>query len=119
MVEEIEDGWEIGLRIIRGGLDYFPGRTAPSVGDVLEPSFEWDDGVPTDVVLDGTSTLGVPVHRGVVDVYGLARVIRLMSDYMFDNPIAVVLLAGEYRGKGTDPGEVLIGDAEVMAVWPL
>ena len=42
-----------------------------------------------------------------------------MSDYMFDNPIAVVLLAGEYRGKGTDPGEVLIGDAEVMAVWPL
>ena len=33
--------------------------------------------------------------------------------------VAVVLIAGDYRGLGDDPGEILIDGAEVMKVWLL
>lgn len=113
--KDIGAEWTLGVRAITGAF-YFDVEV-PSVGDVLGPSYEWNDGEPSDVQLDGTSALFLPRRRGVA--YDVRRVLRLLNAYIRTGAVAVVLVAGEHAGDGVDEGEILLRDPEVMAVWTL
>lgn len=106
---EIEDGWQLGLRVI-GDQD------PAAVGDELGPSPVWIDGTATDEMLPGTSCLAIR-SAGMMDSpvtsESLARALELAKQYVGNR---IVLVAGEDAGYGEDEGEVVIAEAEVMLV---
>ena len=117
-VDEIDESWEVGLRVV-GGAGYFA-VSVPAVGDILPRSHEWADGEPTAHELPGTSALRLTNRRGQIDAAQTQRALGLVDSYLLGlEGVAVVLLAGTFRGKGTDPGEILIDEAEVMRVWTM
>lgn len=113
---DIAPEWAVGLRVVHG-WGYFA-VTAPAVGDLLAPSHHWEDGTPTEMALGGTSALRLARVGDEVDPADLERALRRLATYQ-PGGCAVVLLAGDHAGRGTDPGEVLLRGAEVMAVWGL
>lgn len=104
---EIDAGWSIGLRI----------ESACKVGQTLPASRIWDDGVVTGDLLDGTSAIRIrttSMDDSPVTAESVAAALATMSIYDGSH---LVLLAGEPEGYGEDDGEIIIGEAEVMAVW--
>lgn len=71
-------------------------------GDSLPPSRRWEDGVPTDETLPGTSALN-PRYRG----FSRLDLETYYRGYLY-------LVTGEVVGGGEDPGEVIIRDARVV-----
>ena len=81
---------------------------AVQVGDILAPSYHWEDGETTDWVLNGTS--GCEVSTENFD----KMYCRFIEEYgSLGN---VVLIAGNYYEYGMDNDEVIIRDAKVIAV---
>lgn len=76
---------------------------AYAVGDILPPSRLWDDGEPTEEVLDGTSAID-------------PRKAPLLSQYLGRY---LYLLAGDYHTYGQDEGEVILRPAKVIDMWDL
>ena len=110
--------YTLGLRVLNG-WGYFEVEV-PDIGDELEPSYHWEDGSPTHEKLDGTSAIELPRYRGRLDRAKVERAVQTLTIYLrpnADDAVAVVLLAGNYAGRGSDRDEVLIAEAEVMAVW--
>jgi hypothetical protein len=97
VAEELECSYEcFGLRVIPEG--YTVGS-----GDILNPSYNWDDGENTGELLAGTSA------------------IELIGDYS-NNLVQycgaqIALIAGDDAGYGEDCGEILIDNAEVLKTW--
>ena len=105
------------MRVV-SGHGYFDVST-PEVGDVLARSYTWDDGSPTDIELGGTSAARLMERRGYADMEAIQSAVEGIKRYGSVDAVAVVLIAGDYRGLGDDPGEILIDGAEVMKVWLL
>ena len=81
------------------------------VGDILDNSVRWDDGVQTEDELSGTSTIEVTdksIDRsiGAINKNGYAS----LGDQ-------VVLVGGDDGGWGEDDGERLVRHATVLAAW--
>lgn len=104
MVEAIES------IMAQGDYDYYGLRVADgmAVGQTLEPSRVWDDGIETAELLDGTCAVEVKTGR-------VERAVRIARQYIGTQ---VALIAGHKAQHGEDSGEIIICDAEVLAVWP-
>ena len=80
------------------------------VGDILEPSFVWDDNELTNEMLEGTSTL--IVKRG--DAKSIQNAVKLLNQYAGRD---VILAAGEDALFGQDEGELILKNAKVLNIW--
>ena len=78
-----------------------------SVGDTVPNSRVWDDGEPTDEMLDGASCIKV-AHDGIGP-----ELFDMVSSYVGEH---VYLIAGHYASYGEDDGEIIIRDAVVVDV---
>lgn len=90
------------------------------VGDVAEVSRVWDDGEPTDDTLDGTSALdaATPARAAFAARQILGGYLAGLASTCEGAPV-VVLLRSDWAAVGDDPGEIVMRDAEVAAVWPI
>lgn len=70
-----------------------------SAGDKLPPSRQWDDGAPTDDVLDGTSVIGYPIQSHHAYRHAYAYVVK-----------------GDGYASGYDDGELVCLGAKVIEV---
>ena len=84
----------------------------PKIGDVLEPSYQWIDGERTEEGLGGTSGIGLLGARETKPI-SLEKVDQLMQ-YAGDK---IAIIAGDNGYAGEDPGEIVIEDAEVLAIF--
>lgn len=95
-------GQEVGLRVV----DSSDGT--PSIGQALQPSRVWDDGEPTDELLDGTSAIDARY----------ARATELLDAYIGDIILVIETAQGGLGGlRGEDEGEVIVRRAVVLAVY--
>lgn len=89
-----------------------------NVGDVLPPSFVWDDGDQTDEALDGTCAVEIEHTVCAESAEKIAEEIetslKIARAYWGDR---VTLIAGWYAQPGVDRQETVIRDAAVLAVW--
>lgn len=69
-------------------------------GQILDNSFVWVDGEPTDEELDGTCALTLEDAD-------------LIQDYFGEH---VAIIGGDFGEYGQDEGELIIKDAEVLEV---
>lgn len=98
--------------------------TPGEVGDGLASSRVWVDGVPTDEELDGTSVIGLSKasngdpDRSEIDkamkMLGLSDDQGLRSGYVGK---VVYVVGGTARQYGEDPGEHILRNAEIVAVY--
>lgn len=91
------------------------------VGDILEPSWVWEDGEWTDEQLDGTCCIGISSRgRHMVTVHareGVAEALRLVGDYRYTHTEGrLVLIASDNTYRGQDRGEIIARRAVVVAV---
>lgn len=82
-----------------------------SVGEVLDPSYNWENGTNTGDTLDGVSTIGVKSSNVKAAMNDFAPKV---GGYYGRK---VVLVAGDRTGSGEDEGEVIIRDAKVIRIW--
>lgn len=119
MIETIRDaimatGYELyGLRMLP------PGSTA-AIGDVLERSYRWEDGEPTDGQLDGTCAIEIDPDR--IERTADKAMTLLCGDgirsWGYDGEI-IALIGGDCcPDEPQDEGETIIAQATVLAVWP-
>lgn len=92
-----------GLRMMSPGHKVTP-------GDILPKSSRWEDGIKTDELLSGTSTIGVK-KGGAAKAY--ERLIR--AGYPGDE---IALVRGDKAIPGEDAFETVIPNAEVVSLWP-
>ncbi len=91
------------------GVDASKIKDFVKVGDVLGPSYIWEDGEITDKVLKGTSTLGIK-NESDID-----KVIKLINSYSGRQ----IIFVGS-KGKailGEDVGELILKKPKVIASW--
>ena len=81
---------------------------AYEVGDILPASRVWDDGEPTEDVLDGTSTVGLYWEKQLLTRQAANKLAAL---YPYQHAYLVVGTNGE---NGEDDGEVVIRNAKVV-----
>jgi hypothetical protein len=99
-----------GLRVLTPVSQRDDTRKPPEIGAVLPPSRRWVDNTRTRGVLPGTSALRVPLGCDAGDIsQSLARLDSYFGRY-------IVLLGSNYYEHGEDRGEVMLRDAEVLAV---
>lgn len=84
-------------------------RVIISIGDIVDNSYEWEDGEPTQEELNGTSA--VEVTADTID-----NAMELVDAYTW-NCSQVALIASEYSEYGNDESEIIMKDAIVLAVW--
>lgn len=97
---------DFGLRVLR------PDRTALKIGDKLEPSYNWIDGVRTEEQMSGTSAIAVDINninRSMRDLHDPPR-----NTYEGD---VIALVAGINIGGGEDIGEIVLDDAEIIKLY--
>jgi hypothetical protein len=87
------------------------------VGDKLKNSYHWEDGNSTGKKIDGVSTLGIDHYD--VNPTRIEKAIKGMKDYKHGATKQIVLVGGKRSRGGDDPGEKIITDAVVLAVWSL
>ena len=98
-----------GLRVIPMEAE------VPKTGDVLEPSFVWNNGRITEERLHGTSAAEVKAN----DVSSAFRKLGIggagPNGYYFGNH--VVLIGSDEASSGEDDGELILKDPVVLGVW--
>lgn len=105
---------EYALRVIPGDFD---GDIRQ--GDSLPPSKQWNDGIPTEEDLPGTSAARIASD----DEESILNTLKVLGADGEDGPNGyyhgqrVVLIRGDSAGFGEDVGEILISNAEVVDVW--
>lgn len=105
---DVADGYQVGLRV---------SREPAAVGDVLDVSRVWVDGDRTDEELAGTCAIGLRSGSRMdspVTMESVERALAIAAQYPGAH---VMVIAGSDEGYGEDGCEVIIGEAEVMAVW--
>lgn len=100
----VEDYDVVGVRVVDPEYADYNAQ----IGDVLGPSHVWEDGVPTNEMLSGTSAIGV--DRG----YMLSA-----TDNRGYYGNRVLVVGGDVSEGGNDIGEVIIMDAVVLDVIDL
>ena len=96
-----------GIRVLN---DYF-GSADMAVGDVLEPSYRWEDGEPTDDELYGTCALAVDENSSIDELIAtLQKIYGCLGGKK-------VLIGGHQAEWGDDDGEIVIRDAVVLAIF--
>ncbi len=82
------------------------------VGEVLENSYAWEDGNPTDYELPGTCALGIDAWNGTEQ--DIKQALDLIKHYPAHQ---IVLIAGTSANQDAqDDREIIIHDAEVLIV---
>lgn len=115
LVEQIEKGYadysEFGLRV--DDLE-----TVGRAGDSLPASRIWIDGEPSSDFLDGTSTFGI-ADSSQSDVSRALRGMGLLNGSSGNGYFGKViyLVGGSRASSGEDPGERVIRDAKILAVY--
>lgn len=77
-------------------------------GDILPVSRVWDNGEPTEDVLDGTSVIGLYWHRMLRSRKAAEALVAL---YPYRHAYLVIGMFGE---NGEDEGELIIRNAKVV-----
>jgi hypothetical protein len=98
------------------GLRSIPSKSADvTVGQALDNSYIWDDGVCTDDELDGVCAihLGDPYYDDIT-VESIEAAIEAVYQYHDER---FVLVAGYKAVGGEDKGESIISDAFAVAIW--
>lgn len=88
----------VGVRIVDEDYLEYNARK----GDTLPNSHTWEDGEYTDVELDGTSCIDNGEHG------------TFLGEYFGDKAL---IIGGDFATWGDDPGERLIQNAVVLAVF--
>lgn len=88
-------------------------QDAVKVGDVLGPSYRWDDGDCTDEVLEGVCAVQCTAFDCTAEVPMVERALRMINGYPCDQ--LVLIAAGRCVG-GEDRGEIIMRDAVVVAI---
>jgi hypothetical protein len=112
-----EDGLSVGLRVptklssmyskeyaLKNNLPYDEG-TDYNIGDILGPSYVWDDGEPTQDQLEGTSVIEVNEKN-------IEKALELIGQY--PNAEDLLIVSGEKHSAGDDIGEALFRKAKVI-----
>ena len=86
-----------------------------TVGDCLDASNDWDDGISSDVKLGGTCALSIKYDG--FEVEGVEQTIEKLIKHYASNGEQIVLIGGVFVDYGNDPGEVIIADATVLHVF--
>lgn len=76
-----------------------------NIGDILNPSYKWKEGYPTNRKLSGTSAIEVNKNN-------INDAIDLISRY--PNSKDVLIIKGQRSKKGFDEGEILLKNAKVI-----
>lgn len=91
--------------------------TPAKAGDALPPSRVWVDGEATTEILSGTSVLGVAsADRAGVDAALKMMGLKSGTHAGYFGKV-IYLIGGGAKEHGEDPGEVIIRDAKVIAVY--
>lgn len=102
-------GYDWGLRIT---------ENPHKIGETLPPSRVWNDGVPTNDLLSGTSVVQIkqPTQEGISQALSDAGVGApgRNGSYFGKN---VALVRGDYVGPGEDHGEALFKNASPVAIF--
>ena len=101
-----------GLRsMTRNPIDYT--SMVATVGEILDNSYAWDDGETTDYQLTGTSALEIDIDDNE------ERINQVIADIAVYHSGQVVLLGSYSRDYGSDEGEVILRNAEVLLTWDI
>lgn len=116
-----QKGETVGLRVptkisefyskeqaLKRRLPYSEGKTY-NIGDILEPSFSWKNEVPTNRRLSGTSVLQVN-EKNIDDAIKLLKI--------YPNADDILVVKGAKIRAGTDKGEVLLRNPQVIDKFP-
>lgn len=100
----------IGLRVMTGGATI-------DVGDALDSSFVWADGECTDDKLDGTCALDLEFDGWDIDEERFNKMMDQARQYsLLGDDEQIVIIGGNDSYEGNDQDEVVIFDAECIAV---
>lgn len=100
----------IGLRVMTGGAKI-------EVGDALDNSFVWEDGDCTTEQLDGACALDLEFDGWDIDEERFNKMMDQAKQYaLLSNDEQIVIIGGDESYEGNDPDEVVILDAECIAV---
>jgi hypothetical protein len=80
-------------------------------GDVFAPSRVWDDGVPTDELLSGTSGIRLGSWPEGISDDALAKAWRASQNYIGDR---VRVIGSDYGEWGQDPGEFVFRNGRAL-----
>ncbi len=97
---------KIALRVMTGGKVVKP-------GDKLDNSFVWVDGVATDEELEGTCGIDCGFD-GFDELTELDKAMSVASNY--EGQLVLIGSNSPDCYEGNDPGEVVMPNAEVIAV---
>ena len=98
----------IGLRVMTNDVKV-------KVGELLDNSFEWVDGDPTDNELDGTCALTLKYDGYEVNENWLNKMLDNAKDYI-TNDEQLVIIGGSDSYEGNDLNEIVISDAHCIAI---
>lgn len=96
------------------GLRMLPSGSTAAIGDVLDRSYRWDDGTPTNELLDGTCAIGIDPDRLERTVDHAVKLIRAAG---YDGDTIALVGGGCCPDLGEDEGETIIAGATVLALW--
>ena len=108
IIQDDDSGLAFGIRVLP--LDI----PTPQIGDKLKSSFKWIDGTRQEKRLGATSTIGISSFDEAGIVEALHQTHGPWWSYEGET---VALVRGKFKAKGSDPGEYLIKDPEVMTIF--
>ena len=100
---------KIGLRVMTGDK-------VVAVGEQLENSFVWDDGVCTSDELEGTCALDLEFDGWEIEESRLNEMLEIAKGYLQSGNEQIVIVGGNDGYEGNDHHEVVIYDAHCIAV---
>lgn len=96
------------------GLRCLPQDCDASVGDILPPSYRWEDGNNTGEEMDGTSAIRAALMDCAAEVDEVDIVLRRVAIYRGSR---IALLAAPHAMGGEDQGEIVMHEPVVVAIW--
>jgi hypothetical protein len=95
------------------GLRTIPINQKVKIGDILDSSYVWIDGNQTDEKLKGASALDL-VSCVNQAKYDIESKLKQTNEYCGN---IIALLKGDVVGNGEDANEIIIENAEVVAIF--
>ncbi len=110
-IENLFSNWddrEFEYYAIRGYVPHDSQYKEYAVGEYLPNSYDWDDGVKTDEMLDGTSGVQVGHYYGG-KYLNVDQAINIAKQY--GSPEHWIIIAGNDAHYGDDEEEIILRDA--------
>ena len=100
------------------GLRIDEGKPVEKVGDYMPHTRVWENGEPTNNMLNGTSTLGLGEAPTVKDIENAILGLDYYRGPGHTYGDTISLVGAPYREHGMDAGEHILRKGIALGIWP-